>query len=140
MIYAWVALMIVFAAVELITPQLVCIWFAIGSLGAFIAASLNAPLWQQIVIFILVSVIMIFVTRPLYQRFVKTKLVPTNSDRLIGETAVVTEAIDNLEAKGAVKVQGQVWSARSENGEIIPENSRVTVLRIEGVKLIVNII
>ena len=137
MMYAWVALMIAFAAVELITPQLVCIWFAIGSLGAFIAALLNAPLWLQILIFILVSVIMIFVTRPLYRRFIKTKLVPTNSDRLIGETAVVTEAIDNLDAKGAVKVQGQVWSARSENGEAIPADTRVTVLRIEGVKLIV---
>ncbi|MBQ3183332.1 MAG: NfeD family protein [Clostridia bacterium] len=137
MIYTWVALLIVFAAIELITPQLVCIWFAIGSLGAFIAASLNAPLWLQILIFIVVSVIMIFVTRPLYKRFIKTKLVPTNSDRLIGDTAVVTETIDNLEAKGAVKVQGQVWSARSENGEVIPENTPVTVVRIEGVKLIV---
>ena len=137
MIYVWVGLMILFAAVELVTPQLVCIWFAIGSLCAFIAASLSAPLWQQILIFLVVSVIMIFVTRPLYRKFIKTKLVPTNSDRLIGEGAVVTENIDNLEAKGAVKVQGQVWSARSENGEIIPENTRVTVVRIEGVKLIV---
>ncbi len=137
MIYTWVALLIVFAAIELITPQLVCIWFAIGSLGAFIAASLDAPLWQQIVIFIVVSVIMIFVTRPLYRRFIKTKLVPTNADRLIGETAVVTEAIDNLQGKGSVKVQGQVWTARSENGEVISENTHVTVLRIEGVKLIV---
>ncbi len=137
MIYAWVALMIAFAVVELVTPQLVCIWFAIGSLSAFIAASLSAPLWQQILIFLVVSVIMIFVTRPLYHKFIKTKLVPTNSDRLIGDTAVVAEAIDNLEAKGAVKVQGQVWSARSESGEAIPEGTHVTVVRIEGVKLIV---
>ncbi len=137
MIYAWVAIMIIFAAVELVTPQLVCIWFAVGSLGALIAASLNASLWLQILIFILVSVIMIFVTRPLYRKFIKTKLVPTNADRIIGETAVVTETVDNLEAKGTVKVQGQVWTARSENGEIIPENTRVTVIRIEGVKLIV---
>lgn len=137
MIYAWVAIMIIFAAVELVTPQLVCIWFAVGSLGALIAASLNASLWLQILIFILVSVIMIFVTRPLYRKFIKTKLVPTNADRIIGETAVVTETIDNLEAKGTVRVQGQVWTARSENGEIIHENTRVTVIRIEGVKLIV---
>ncbi len=137
MIYAWVAIMIVFAAVELVTPQLVCIWFAIGSLGALIAASLNKPLWLQVLIFIVVSVIMICVTRPLYRKFIKTKLVPTNADRIIGETAVVTETIDNLEAKGTVRVQGQVWTARSENGEIIPENTRVTVIRIEGVKLIV---
>ena len=137
MIYVWVVLMIAFALVELLTPQLVSVWFAIGSLGALAAAALNAPLWLQIVIFILISVIMIFVTRPLYKKFIKSKLVPTNSDRLIGETAVVTEAIDNLTSKGTVKVCGQVWSAKSENGETIPAETHVTVLRIEGVKLVV---
>lgn len=137
MIYVWVGLMILFAAVELVTPQLVSIWFAVGSLGALITAALNAQLWLQILIFIVVSVIMIFVTRPLYRRFIKTKLVPTNSDRLIGQAGVVIEAIDNLQGKGSVKVQGQVWTARSENGEPISENTHVTVIRIEGVKLIV---
>ena len=72
-----------------------------------------------------------------FRKFIKTKLVPTNSDRVIGETAVVTESIDNIQAKGSVKVQGQLWTARSENGEVIPEGSQVTVIRIEGVKLIV---
>ena len=137
MIYAWVALLIVFAAVELITPQLVCIWFAIGSLGALIATALKAQIWLQLLIFLVISAIMIIVSRPLYRKFIKTKLVPTNSDRVIGETAVVTESIDNIQAKGSVKVQGQLWTARSENGEVIPEGSQVTVIRIEGVKLIV---
>ena len=137
MIYTWVALLIAFAAVELITPQLVSIWFAIGSLGALIATALKAQLWLQLLIFLVISAIMIIVSRPLYRKFIKTKLVPTNSDRVIGETAVVTESIDNIQAKGSVKVQGQLWTARSENGEVIPEGSQVTVIRIEGVKLIV---
>lgn len=137
MIYAWAVLMIAFVIVELITPQLVCIWFAVGSLGALITAALNAQLWLQILIFLVISAIMIIVSRPLYRKFIKTKLVPTNSDRVIGETAVVTESIDNIQAKGSVKVQGQLWTARSENGEVIPEGSQVTVIRIEGVKLIV---
>ena len=137
MIYAWAVLMIAFVIVELITPQLVCIWFAVGSLGALIAAACDAKLWLQILIFLVISAIMIIVSRPLYRKFIKTKLVPTNSDRVIGETAVVTESIDNIQAKGSVKVQGQLWTARSENGEIIPEGSHVTVIRIEGVKLIV---
>lgn len=137
MIYTWLALLIAFTVVELATPQLVSVWFALGSLGSLTAAALGAELWLQIVLFVAISVIMIIVTRPLYRKFVKTKLVPTNADRLIGEKAVVTESIENLDAKGAVKVQGQMWSARSENGENITEGSQVTVIRIEGVKLIV---
>ena len=63
---------------------------------------------------------------------------PTNADRLIGETAVVTAAIDNLAAKGEVTVKGQIWTARSEDGEAIGSGERVTVKKIEGVKLIVS--
>ncbi|MBR6514062.1 MAG: NfeD family protein [Clostridia bacterium] len=137
MIYIWVALVIAFTVIELITPQLVCIWFAIGSLGALIATVLGAELWVQILIFIVISVIMIFITRPLYKKFVKTKIIPTNADRLISQTAVVTESVDNLCGKGTVRVQGQLWSAKSESGEVLPTDTLVTVVRIEGVKLIV---
>ena len=137
MLYAWIGLTIAFTVIELATPQLVSIWFAFGSLGALIATALKAQIWLQLLIFLVISAIMIIVSRPLYRKFIKTKLVPTNSDRVIGETAVVTEGIDNIQAKGSVKVQGQLWTARSENGEVIPEGSQVTVIRIEGVKLIV---
>ncbi len=139
MLYVWLGLMIAFVIVELATPQLVSIWFALGSLGAMIAASLSASLWLQLIVFVAVSGIMVFVTRPLYKKIIMAKQVPTNTDRLIGQTAVVTEDIDNLDAKGAVKVCGQIWTARSANDEKIPADTRVTVERIEGVKLIVKI-
>ena len=48
------------------------------------------------------------------------------------------QEIRNLDAKGQVKIQGSVWSARSENGEVIPLEGKVRIVRIEGVKLIVN--
>ena len=139
MLYAWLGLMIAFVVIELATPQLVSIWFAIGSIGAMISTALSAHLWVQLTVFAVVSVAMVFVTRPLYKRFIKTKQIPTNTDRLIGQTAVVTEDIDNLDAKGAVKVCGQIWTARSADNEKIPCDTHVTVERIEGVKLIVKI-
>ena len=67
----------------------------------------------------------------------KEKKTLTVTDRGVGMTAVVTEAVDNVEGRGAVKVDGKVWSARSEHGETLEPGDLVRVLRIEGVKLYV---
>ncbi|MBR5515331.1 MAG: NfeD family protein [Clostridia bacterium] len=135
MIYVWIAAIAVFVILELLTPQLVCIWFAIGSLGALIAQKLGAGEWIQVAVFAVVSLAMLIITRPLYNKFVKNKTVATNSDRLIGMEAIVTEDIDNTEGKGSVKVAGQYWSAKSSNGDPLKKGSTVTVDSIEGVKL-----
>ena len=84
-----------------------------------------------------VTLVCLIATRPLVNRIMRFRKEETNSGRLIGEEGVVVQEIQNLDAVGQVKIQGNVWSARSENGQAIPENSRVTVVRIEGVKLIV---
>ena len=72
------------------------------------------------------------------KNILKKEPVKTNADRYIGKLAVVTEGISNIDAKGQVKVDNQIWSARSEDGSQIAEGTRVNVLRIEGVKLIVS--
>ncbi len=134
----WLVAMVALLIVEALVPGLVSIWFAIGALAALIAALLHAPLWLQIVWFLAVSVATLVLTRPLAQKFVNSRTQPTNADALIGRDCVVTESIDNLAGTGAVKIDGKVWTARSEN-----ENTRfaagdvVTAVRIEGVKLIV---
>ncbi len=136
-IAVWLVLLVVFVVFEAATVQLVSVWFALGALASLIAAVFHAPAWLQIVLFIAVSAISFAVTRPLVRKFSTSKIQKTNADRCIGDTAVVTEEINNLEAKGQVKVDGNIWTARNENNEIIPEGERVTVIRIEGVKLIV---
>lgn len=134
----WLVAMVALLIVEALVPGLVSIWFAIGALAALIAALLHAPLWLQIVWFFAVSVATLVLTRPLAQKFVNSRTQPTNADALIGHDCVVTEDVDNLAGTGAVKIAGKVWTARSED-----ENTRfavgdvVTVVRIEGVKLIV---
>lgn len=133
----WVVALILFAAVEAVTVQLVSVWFAAGALAALIADLLGAGVTVQFVVFLAVSIICFIVTRPLVKKFSTSKIQSTNADRCIGETAVVVEEIDNVNAKGQVKVNGNVWTARSENDEIIAEGTKVTVLKIEGVKLIV---
>jgi membrane protein implicated in regulation of membrane protease activity len=94
----------------------------------------------QIVVFIAVSAISLIATRPLVKKMLQKRVVATNADRNIGETGITISEINNLEAKGEVKVKGVVWTARSDNGEVIPEGSKVRVKTIEGVKLIVEAI
>ena len=134
----WVVIMVVFLVVEAATAGLTCIWFAIGALAALIAALFGAPIWLPLGLFFVVSVVPLYFPRPLVLKYVNSRSQPTNADMVIGKEALVTEAIDNVESAGAVAVGGKVWTARSENGEPIEVGSIVTVLRIEGVKLIVS--
>jgi len=92
----------------------------------------------QIVVFITFSALLLIITRPLVKkRLLNTT--PTTTDALIGCKAIVTEDIDNLQGLGCVKIQGKLWSARSDSGEMIPSGTSVRVLKIEGVKLIVEL-
>lgn len=133
----WIALLVFFVIIEAATAQLVTIWFAAGALVSLIAALLHAPIWLQAVLFFVVSGITLAATRPLVKKLTKKQESRLNADRCIGQTAVVTEAVDNLAGKGMVKADGKDWSARSADGSIIPEGTYVTIEKIEGVKLIV---
>ena len=134
----WAIAIVIFVAAEAATVGLVSIWFALGSLAALLSALMKAPLWLQIVWFFVVSIALLLLTRPLAQRFVNTKVQPTNADMVIGREALVTEAIDNVRGSGAVNAEGKIWTARSEDDAVtFAAGERVSVLRIEGVKLIV---
>ncbi len=136
-IILWAVALVLLLIVEGATAQLVTIWFAAGALVALIAALFGAPLWLQVALFIIVSGVTLAATRPMVKKITKRKAQALNADRCIGETAVVTETIDNIRASGAVKVGGVVWTARSSDGSVIEEGKTVTVERIEGVKAIV---
>lgn len=137
MLVFWAVAIVVFGILEAITAQLVSIWFLIGSVGALIAAVCNAPIWMQIVVFIAISVLALLLTKPLVKKYIKPKMQKTNADRCIGSEGIVLEEINNLSATGQVKVNGNVWTARASNGEIIPVNTVVIIDKIEGVKLLV---
>lgn len=133
----WLAAMVIFGIVEASCPCLLSIWFAAGSLVAFIAAILGAGLWVQIGLFVVVSGAMLAALRPMLRKYVIPHITPTNTDSLIGKEAIVVADIDNAAAQGRVKVNGMEWSARSSDGSAITAGSHVSILRIEGVKLIV---
>ena len=133
----WLIAMVLFGVLEAVTVGLTSIWFALGALGALVAAAASAPVIVQIVVFLGVSFLTLLLVRPLAQRFVNDRKVATNADRVIGREAVVTEDIDNIQGKGRVSISGADWTARAEDNRPIPAGSKVQVLRIEGVKVIV---
>lgn len=138
MVWVWLAVVVIAVVVEGYTAQLVSIWFALGALCALIAGMANMALWGQVLVFAGVSLLTVLLTRPLVRRRLATRREATNADRYVGMQGVVLQTIDNVQGKGQVKVQGSVWTARSETVDTaIPEKATVTVVRIEGARLIV---
>ena len=134
----WLAVLVVCVGIEIATMGLTTIWFAGGTLVSAILAALNAPLWLQIVAFFVVSLILLYLTRPVAVKYFNKDRVKTNVESLIGRQAIVISEIDNLQGIGQVTVGGQEWSARSVKDDVqLPVGSVVVVRSVSGVKLIV---
>lgn len=136
--WIWLCVIICSCFIEFITSiQLTAIWMSVGGIAAIISEFCGAPIYLQIIIFIVVTVIAIILTRPLAKKLMKFEKTATNADMFIGKTGTVLTQINGRKEVGRVKVMGDTWSAVADNDEIIPENAEVYIKSIEGVKLIV---
>ncbi len=134
----WMVLLILCIVIEVLTLGLTTIWFAAGALVAIFAALLYAPIFVQVILFLLVSLALLFFTRPIAVKYFNRDRVKTNVESMVGRQAIVTGEIDNVQATGQVTVSGQEWSARSWDDKVrIPAGAVVVVVAISGVKLIV---
>ena len=133
----WLILLIVFIWVEAETVSLVSVWFALGALAALITEWTGGELGFQIFAFVAVSAGTLLLLRPVARRYFTPKLEKTNIDAVIGSTGIVTQGINNDLSQGQVKLGGMEWTARSTNGEEIPEGTKIQVDKIQGVKVYV---
>ena len=135
----WLGVLIIFVAVELATTQLTTIWFAGGALVAFGLSFFDGiNIWVQLIVFLAVSILLLAFTRPALVKLLDKNKIKTNVETVPGKVAIVTEQIENLKSKGAVKIDGIEWTARSnDDDEIIPVGQKIVILRVEGVKVIV---
>ena len=134
----WLALTAVLLIIEIATLGLTTIWFAAGALFAFFAALLGMNQGIQIGVFVVVSVVLLFFTRPLAVKYLNTKTIKTNTEALVGKTARVIVDINNLKSQGQVVINGLEWTARSSDDTVVFKiGDAVTIVSIEGVKLIV---
>ena len=138
MVILWTVLLVGFLVLEAATTQFICIWFAGGALFALIGALLNLSTSVQTCIFVIASGLLLVFTKKFVERLKSKSDTKTNVDALIGQSAIVTDDISNIEAKGSVKLRGMEWSARSADGNPIEKDAYVTVKEIDGVKLIVD--
>lgn len=134
MVLEWFIAFIVLLFIELITVNLVTIWFAIGAIAALITTIFTDSVLIQAIVFIVVSAVALVIMKPIMKKFKVFNITPTNSDRVIGKVGEVTKKIDTNKY-GEVKIFGNAWTATSD--EVIDVGERVRVLSIEGVKLIV---
>ena len=134
----WLGVLAVLLVIEGLTTALTTIWFAGGALAAAIASGAGAGAVTQWLLFLAVSLVLLFFTRPLAVRYMKRGIPRTNVNSLIGKKAVVIQKIDNLSQTGQVRINDIEWMARTESdGEKIPEESVVEIEAVRGVKLIV---
>ena len=132
----WLALVIGFLVMEAVTVKLISVWFAAGSLAAMLVSLLGAPVWLQVVVFFVVSIVLLAMLWPMAKKHLKPRITATNADALIGKICLVTEDIDPMEG-GRVKVGDVTWSARAETEETICTGEKVRILKIQGAKVIV---
>ena len=122
---------------EIMTMQLVSIWFAFGAAGAFCAALGGLEFTAQLGIFVAVSVFLLLITRPVLKKLRVKQTPPMNAEKGVGETAVVIEEINPELGTGRARQAGIDWMAISETGAVIPVNSIVIISKVDGAKLIV---
>ena len=135
----WLIILAILILIEIITLGLTTIWFAGGALAAFVVSLFFDNLLLEIVLFLVVSMVLLYFTRPLVIKYFNPKRLKTNYEGVIGKEALVLSTIDNINAEGQVMIEGQEWSAKSADGSRILKGSKVIVENVVGVKVIVSV-
>lgn len=135
----WLIIAGVCFIIEMATVGFFVFWFGIGALLSMLV-SIFCPenILLQSIVFVVSSVILLFLTKPLVDRFTrKDKKVETNAYSIIGKKGIVLQDINSTYGIGQVKISGEVWSAKSEDNDVIKKGSQIEVVKIEGVKAVV---
>lgn len=136
-VIAWVVIAVVFAALELVTTTFVSIYIALGAIGAAVVAGVGGGLGAQLGVFAALGVILLLLTRPVLKGRLEAPDIHTNVYTVVGKTGIVTLPIDNDGNTGQIRIGTELWTARTPEGTtrgaVIPVESRVRVVAVEGV-------
>ena len=137
-VWVWLVFLLIFVGVELLTVGLTSIWFAAGSLVALLLAVCHAPIWLQILAFVVVSTGLLLATKPFVKKQINARTETTNADSIIGMQIRISEQVNNINQTGMAVVRGQEWTVRTNSDqEVIEAGQMAKVIEIQGVKLIV---
>ena len=134
----WLILAGIFLVIEIITIGFLFFWFAMGALIALAVSLFTSNIVVQAVVFLVTSTVLLFVTRPLVDKILpKETSVTTNSSHIEGKVGVVTKDIDPVKGSGQIKINSEIWSAKTEDGSFLEKDNEIEVVKVEGVKAIV---
>lgn len=137
LVWFWLGLIILFLVIEAVTVGLATIWFAAGALAALLVSLCGVGILGQMVVFFLVSMALLFFTRPVAVKYFDPHKIRTNYEDAVDKTVKITERVDNIGGTGAALLNGQEWTARMQNpDETLNEGDLARVVAVEGVKLI----
>ena len=132
MFYLWLMIVILLAAVEVMTVNLTTIWFVVSGIAALLFSFVTDNFFIQLAVFVVLGIILLVTTRPLLSKFIHRGDIKTNADRIIGMKGIITETVSK-DKSGEVKVDGKRWTAIAE--QEFEVDSIVKILEIDGVKL-----
>lgn len=137
--YIWLIIAGVCFIIEMLTIGFLIFWFGIGALISMLVSFIcPGNLWLQSIVFVVSSTLLIFLTKPLVNKFTKKdKCVSTNAFSIIGKKALVIQDINPDFGIGQIKIANEVWSAKTQDGSIIKKGDQVNILTIDGVKAVV---
>ncbi len=137
MVYVWIGIIVAAIVLEVLTDQLIAIWFMPSAIICAILELCSVPLPWQMLVFLVLTVAGLVLSRTALKKYFNFTKTATNVEAVVGEKCVVIERIDNYAGCGQAKVRGQIWSARSIDDEVtFEENEILRVVAVEGVKLI----
>lgn len=134
--WVWLAVAVVCLVLEGLTLALTTVWFACSAFVLIFVAFLRVPFKWQLLLFVLIALALLVFTRPIAVRKLRVRKQATNSDALVGRRVLVTERITALQ-KGAVRVNGITWAARSADGAELARGTECVITGIEGATAIV---
>ncbi len=136
MIIVWLCICVGSLILEGITTEVVSIYFSFGALISMILAIANVPFWPQVFIWLAITFILLFTTRPIFIKYIKKNEIKTNTDALIGKKFNLEKEI-TTDVFGEVTISGVTWNATTIDQSSIEVNNKVEIVALEGSKLIV---
>ncbi len=135
--WLWMGMAAVFLIAEIFTAGFFLLWFSIGAAAAGVLDLLNVGEAAQIIVFILVSGILFVFGRRFAEQVTEKQPPGIGADRFVDKLGIVTKDIDNVANEGTIRIGQDIWRANSESGEVIPEHTKVKVVRIDGAHAVV---
>lgn len=137
MIFVWITVFTITLFIEFNTADITTIWFCISSLISFFLALFDVNYLLQIIIFSVLSILLVYITRPLTKKIMNKTLIRTNADKIITQIGVVTEQISEDEI-GEIKVNNELWRAVSVDSSTINIGEKVSIVSFNGNKVVVS--